>query len=147
MADLEHSGPGLLGRNASLDANILASVDNMRHVAMVIDDTHVLGAAIACVGAKGLAVADGRALALDYDGAEHSVQSLAVIHVGRGHDDRQRDAAAVHQQVALATISVITLSELLHGAEKSAKVAQYLAVVEEFAGLCGHSPLSQTRAC
>ena len=33
------------------------------------------------------------------------------------------------------TISAITLSELFHGAEKSAKVAQNLAVVEEFASL------------
>ena len=32
-------------------------------------------------------------------------------------------------------ISSITLSELLHGAEKSVKVAQNLAVVEEFASL------------
>jgi tRNA(fMet)-specific endonuclease VapC len=32
-------------------------------------------------------------------------------------------------------ISAITLSELYHGAEKSAKVAQNLAVVEEFASL------------
>lgn len=32
-------------------------------------------------------------------------------------------------------ISAITLSELLHGAEKSANVAQNLAVVEEFASL------------
>ena len=32
-------------------------------------------------------------------------------------------------------ISAITLSELFHGAEKSAKVAQTLAVVEEFASL------------
>ncbi|MBL8329334.1 MAG: tRNA(fMet)-specific endonuclease VapC [Rubrivivax sp.] len=32
-------------------------------------------------------------------------------------------------------ISAISLSELLHGAEKSAKVAQNLAVVEEFASL------------
>ena len=32
-------------------------------------------------------------------------------------------------------ISAITLSELLHGAEKCAKVAQNLAVVEEFASL------------
>jgi tRNA(fMet)-specific endonuclease VapC len=32
-------------------------------------------------------------------------------------------------------ISAVTLSELFHGAEKSAKVAQNLAVVEEFASL------------
>ena len=71
---------------------------------MGVDDAQVLGAAIAGVGAQMLASANGRALALDDDGAEHSVQSLAVIDVGRGHDDRQRDATAVHQQMAVAPI-------------------------------------------
>ena len=39
-------------------------------------------------------------------------------------------------------ISSITLSELYHGAEKSAKVAQNLAVVEEFASLLEVMPYS-----
>ena len=39
-------------------------------------------------------------------------------------------------------ISAITLSELFHGAEKSAKVAQNLAVVEEFASLLEVMPYS-----
>jgi tRNA(fMet)-specific endonuclease VapC len=39
-------------------------------------------------------------------------------------------------------ISAITLSELFHGAEKSAKVAQNLAVVEEFASLLDVLPYS-----
>jgi tRNA(fMet)-specific endonuclease VapC len=39
-------------------------------------------------------------------------------------------------------ISAITLSELFHGAEKSAKVAQNLAVVEDFASLLEVLPYS-----
>lgn len=39
-------------------------------------------------------------------------------------------------------ISAITLSELFHGAEKSAKIAQNLAVVEEFASLLDVLPYS-----
>ena len=39
-------------------------------------------------------------------------------------------------------ISAVTLSELFHGAEKSAKVAQNLAVVEEFASLLEVLPYS-----
>lgn len=39
-------------------------------------------------------------------------------------------------------MSAITLSELFHGAEKSAKVAQNLAVVEEFASLLEVLPYS-----
>ena len=41
-------------------------------------------------------------------------------------------------------ISAITLSELFHGAEKSAKVAQTLAVVEEFASLLEVLPYTAT---
>jgi len=40
-----------------------------------------------------------------------------------------------NENAGLMAISAITLSELYHGAEKSAKVAQNLAVVEEFASL------------
>ncbi len=40
-----------------------------------------------------------------------------------------------NENVGRMAISAITLGELCHGAEKSAKVAQNLAVVEEFASL------------
>jgi len=40
-----------------------------------------------------------------------------------------------NENAGRVAISAITLSELLHGAEKSAKVAQNLAAVEEFASL------------
>lgn len=40
-----------------------------------------------------------------------------------------------NQNAGRMAISAITLSELYHGADKSAKVAQNLAVVEEFASL------------
>jgi len=43
-------------------------------------------------------------------------------------------------------ISVITLSELYHGAEKSAKVAMNLAVVEEFASLLDVLPYTAKAA-
>ncbi|MEI6026376.1 MAG: PIN domain-containing protein [Betaproteobacteria bacterium] len=40
-----------------------------------------------------------------------------------------------NKQAGRMAISAVTLRELFHGAEKSAKVAQNLAVVEEFASL------------
>lgn len=43
-------------------------------------------------------------------------------------------------------ISAVTLSELFHGAEKSAKVTQNLAVVEEFANLLEVLPYSAKAA-
>jgi len=43
--------------------------------------------------------------------------------------------AVFNENAGRMAISAITLSELYHGAEKSTKVAQNLAVVEEFASL------------
>jgi tRNA(fMet)-specific endonuclease VapC len=43
--------------------------------------------------------------------------------------------AVFNDNAGRMAISAVTLSELFHGAEKSAKVAQNLAVVEEFASL------------
>lgn len=43
--------------------------------------------------------------------------------------------AVFNEQAGRMAISAITLSELYHGAEKSTKVTQNLAVVEEFASL------------
>jgi len=47
-----------------------------------------------------------------------------------------------NENAGRTAISAITLSELFHGAEKSAKVAQNLAVVEEFASLLEVLPCS-----
>lgn len=47
-----------------------------------------------------------------------------------------------NQNAGRMAISAITLSELYHGAEKSAQVAQNLAVVEEFASLLEVLPYS-----
>jgi tRNA(fMet)-specific endonuclease VapC len=47
-----------------------------------------------------------------------------------------------NQNVGRMAISAVTLSELYHGAEKSAKVAQNLAAVEDFASLLEVLPYS-----
>jgi len=47
---------------------------------------------------------------------------------------------AFNENAGRMAMSSITLSELYHGAEKSTKVAQNLAVVEEFASLLGVLP-------
>ena len=38
------------------------------------------------------------------DGLQNRLEHGDVIHVGRGHDERQRDATTVHQQVTLAPL-------------------------------------------
>jgi len=58
--------------------------------------------AVARVGAQVLASSLRRVLTLDHNGGEHFIQSLAVMNVRHGHDERQRDGTAVHQQVAFA---------------------------------------------
>ena len=47
-----------------------------------------------------------------------------------------------NEQAGRMAISAITLSELIHGAERSAKLAQNLAAVEEFASLLEILPYS-----
>ena len=42
--------------------------------------------------------------ALNCDGIEHGLQLRDVMTVGSGHDERQRDATSVHQQMAFAPI-------------------------------------------
>ena len=50
--------------------------------------------------------------------------------------------AVFNENAGRMAISAITMSELFHGAEKSAKIAQNLAVVEEFASLLEVLPYS-----
>jgi len=104
MADLDDPATRLLAGLAPLGCCFLAAIDDVRDVAVRVDDAQRLGASVAGVGAQVLAATKGSSLALDHNGAEHLVDSLAVIDVGRGHDDRQRDATPVHQQVPLAPI-------------------------------------------
>lgn len=66
----------------------------------------VLGAAVAGIGAKVLVASARRIRALDHHGREHRVEPFAVIDIGAGHDERQRDAMAAHQQVAFAPLSL-----------------------------------------
>ncbi len=86
----------LLLRVASLDVSFRAAIDDMRDIAVVLDGSQVLRAAVARVGAQMFVSTMWRVLALDNDGGEHFIKLLAVMDVGPGHDERQRDATAVH---------------------------------------------------
>lgn len=54
--------------------------------------------------------------------------------------------ATFNEQAGRMALSSITLAELYHGAEKSSRVAQNLAVVEEFASLLEVLPYSAKAA-
>ena len=71
---------------------------------MRLDDLQGSLAAISGIGAKVLAASNSWRLALDHDGLQHMVELRDVMPIGSGHDERQRDATAVHQKVALAPL-------------------------------------------
>ena len=51
--------------------------------------------------AKVLAAPGARGLALDHDGRQHLIELRDVMLVGPGHNERERNATAVYQQVRL----------------------------------------------
>ena len=104
VADLHNPAARLLCGVSALGRCLLAPTHDMRDVAMPLDDSPEFGASIAGIGAQVLAAALGGHRALDRDGFEHLLKPLAIIDVGRGHDDRQRDPTPVREQVTLAPI-------------------------------------------
>jgi hypothetical protein len=76
----------------------------MGDIAVILDGTKVLSPSVASISAQMFASPERRTLPLDHYAGEYVIQALAVMDVGPGHDERQRDATAVHQQVALAPL-------------------------------------------
>ena len=64
----------------------------------------MLCAPVARVGAQMFVSSVGWGLALDNNCTEHRIKPLAVMDIGPAHDERQRDATAVHQQMAFASL-------------------------------------------
>ena len=76
----------------------------MRDVAVRLDDLQCMPTSISGVSAQVLAATHARRLALDHDGLQHGVELRDVMLIGPGHDERQRDATSVHQQMTLAPL-------------------------------------------
>lgn len=102
VANLHDPAPRFLVRMPFLVLGLFAPINHMRDVAVRVDNPQGLRAAISGVGAQVLATPYGRTFALDDYSIEHLLNTLAVIDVRAGYDDRQRDATPVHQQVSLA---------------------------------------------
>ena len=102
--DLDHPAARLLRRVAPLGISFFATTDNMRDVAVGLDDLQRAPAAISGVSAQMLAATNARRLALDDDGLQHGVELCDVMLVRPCHDERQRDATPVHQQMPLAPL-------------------------------------------
>ena len=96
VAYLDHPTTRLLRRVASLGISVFAAADDMRDVAGRLDDLQGTAASIAGVGAQVLAATHARGLALDHDCPQYRVELRDVMLIRSGHDERQRDATAVH---------------------------------------------------
>jgi hypothetical protein len=104
MADLDHPAPRLFRRIAPLGIGLRVASDDMRDVAVRLDDLQCTPASISGVCAQVFAAPCAWGLALDHDGPQHGVELRDVMLIGSCHDERQRDATAVHQQVSLAPL-------------------------------------------
>jgi hypothetical protein len=62
-----------------LDVCLLAAIDHMRITAVRFDGAQIVGASVASIGAQVLAAPMRSVLALDHDGTEHLVASLAIV--------------------------------------------------------------------
>lgn len=104
MAGLYHPASGLLLWIAFFLHRFALAADNVRDVAVGQDDLHGALAPVPCIGAQVLGAALLGVRALDHDGIEHCRNLRHVMCVGSGHDERQRDATPVHQQMAFASV-------------------------------------------
>lgn len=104
VARLDHPAPSLLLRVFLFLRRFTLAADHMRDIAMCQDHGHGAFAAIARIGAQMLGAALLWSRTLDHDGIEHSLNLRHVVRVRSRHDERQRDATSVHQQMAFAAI-------------------------------------------
>jgi len=102
MADLYHPAPRLLGWVTPLGIGFCATTHDVGNIAMRLDNIQGLLTSISRICAQVFAAPLAWALALDHTGAEHLIQLRDIMLIGSGHDERQRDTTAVHQQVPLA---------------------------------------------
>ena len=103
VAYLDDPATRLLGGVTLLGVGLFAPIDDMSDVAVRFDDGQGAVASIAGVGAQVFAASGRRLVALDHDGLKERADLGDVMRVGPGHDERQRDPTAVHQQVTLAS--------------------------------------------
>ena len=71
---------------------------------MLRNDRQCRSSGVADISAKVFASSLGWLRSLYYDGIKHGFELGDVMPIGSGHDERQRDATTVHQQMALAPI-------------------------------------------
>ena len=101
MRDLDHPTP----RRMSLLCSEL--FDPRAHVGDITAATDCLLSWITAkgsVGAQMLSSVGSAARPTSHNGIKYRFELRNVMMIGRGHDDRQRDATGVHQEAAFAPI-------------------------------------------
>lgn len=105
VADRDYPASRLAVWITPLGLGLLAAVNDVRNVAMRFDDLQRAPTSVAGIGAQVLAVPHAGCLALvEHGRLEHGIELRDIMRIGPGHDERQRDAAGVHQQVAFAPL-------------------------------------------
>src|ERR1700690_3489546 len=104
MPHLHHPPPASLRGMPPLLFGFLAAPFDMGNVAMFFNDAERRIAAVASIGPQVLAASLGRRGTLHHDGLKDCSNLANIMSICSGHDDRERDATTVHQQMALAPI-------------------------------------------
>ena len=104
VANLDHPAPRPPGRVAPLGIGFLVAINDVGDVAVALDDSQGRPPSVPCVGAQVLAAPRAWCLALDHAGLQNGIELRDVMRIRSCHDERQRDATPVHQQVALAPL-------------------------------------------
>ena len=148
MGYFDHPAPGLLRGVTREFVSFLSSSFDMGNVAMRRNGFQRRCAGIACIGTQMLVTPAGRTGTLDHDGLKHSFQLRDIMSVGAGHDERQRDATTVHQQMALAPIffpdPLGWVQRFAEPVVPSSSPHQYFAIVRRWLTFYNHKRLHST---
>ena len=104
MASLHHPAARLLLRIAFLALCLALAAHYMRDVVVGQDDLQGGFTSVARICTQLLAAPLSRRGALDQARRQHSLKLHHIVCVGSRHDEGQRDATPVHQQVELAAL-------------------------------------------
>src|SRR5258706_10668051 len=104
MRDFDNPPPRPLGRMPSNLFGFLPASFDVGNVVMLFDDGKSGHAGIAGIGTQVLAASLGWRRPLYHDRLQNRGNLADIMSICSGHDDRERDATAVHEQVTLAPI-------------------------------------------
>ena len=104
VRDLDNPASGFFLRVPFEFAGLLPSAVDMRNIAVFFYDLQSRCAGVARVGTQMFVSSQRWIGSLDFDAIEHDFNLRNIMPVCSGHDEGQRDATTVHQQVAFAPI-------------------------------------------